>query len=419
MITKPFEQISATDIADLCAHDGTYESLTLEFKQELPNRDGQPDPWLAGRSFTNYARDHLFREIVALANASGGTLVLGIAETEDLPPRAATVMPLPRIHELATRLEEAARACIEPPLPSLLVRGIATVDEETGVVIFRTVASPFGPHRVAGDGHTYIRRGASSVKMTMREIQDLTLDLARGADRLDSTFNERASAFSRWFRYSSLADKGGLRITAVPVSRLPRDVRILEQADRMPRGTRHAVRIGDVEHDLVLPDHGFTTRPTLRGVRLYYDREDYALRLDILNSGVVDLWIWKRYEQNLHFYIGWILGAILTILRLTDWIRGLAAAPEWEFALEIALDGITAAPAPPDARVTLSALALCDLNLGHFREMRSLSGLPIRFPRLAVRSRADEEDVINTVWGDLNNASGVQVAWPRITIRQD
>jgi hypothetical protein len=31
--------------------------------------------------------------------------------------------------------------------------------------------------------------------MTMREIQDLTLDLARGADRLESIFRERHAAF--------------------------------------------------------------------------------------------------------------------------------------------------------------------------------------------------------------------------------
>jgi predicted HTH transcriptional regulator len=181
MITKPIEQITAADISELCCNGGAYESQTLEFKRELPNRDGQPDAWLSGRSFSNYARDHLFRELVAFANASGGTLILGVEESEDVPPRAAKIVPLPRVHDLASRLEEAARACVEPPLPSLFARGIKIGTGDEGVVALRTVSSPFGPHRVVGDGHAYIRRGTSSVKMTMREIQDLTL----GRDLLD------------------------------------------------------------------------------------------------------------------------------------------------------------------------------------------------------------------------------------------
>jgi hypothetical protein len=34
MINKPFDQIVAADIAELCEH-GAYESLMLEFKREL------------------------------------------------------------------------------------------------------------------------------------------------------------------------------------------------------------------------------------------------------------------------------------------------------------------------------------------------------------------------------------------------
>jgi hypothetical protein len=142
-----------------------------------------------------YARDRLFREIVVFANAQGGTLILGIEETEDNPPRAADIRPVPRVHDLAMRLDEAAHACIEPRLPALQAVGVVTHGSDAGVVIFRVTPSPVAPHRVASDGHAYIRRNARSVKMTMREIQDLTLDLARGAERLDALFADRAAAF--------------------------------------------------------------------------------------------------------------------------------------------------------------------------------------------------------------------------------
>jgi hypothetical protein len=95
LLTKPLDKIIAADVAELCANGGAYESLLLEFKRELSGRDGRPDPWLAGGHFTAHARDRLFREIVAFANAQGGTMVLGIAETADNPPRAEAIVPLP------------------------------------------------------------------------------------------------------------------------------------------------------------------------------------------------------------------------------------------------------------------------------------------------------------------------------------
>ena len=193
MNSKPLDQITPEDISDLCARSA-YESPVLEFKQELPGERGRPDPWITGGNFTYYARDRLLREIVAFANAQGGTLILGIEETEDNPPRAAATQPIPRISDLAMRLEEAARACIDPRLPALQARGIEMDNAGRGVVIFRVTPSPSGPHRVASDGHAFIPRGASSVKMTMREIQDLTLDLARGAERLYELFAGRAAA---------------------------------------------------------------------------------------------------------------------------------------------------------------------------------------------------------------------------------
>src|SRR5487761_1016093 len=151
MLDKPFDRITAGDIEDLCAH-GAYENQLLEFKRELPEERGRADPWMNGGDFTAHARDRLFREIVAFANAQGGTLVLGIEETKNKPPRAARICPLPRIHELATSIEDAARACIDPVLPGLHVRGIDIDGTGGGVLIFRTAASLSGPHRIQSEG---------------------------------------------------------------------------------------------------------------------------------------------------------------------------------------------------------------------------------------------------------------------------
>jgi hypothetical protein len=53
--------------------------------RHLPAERNRPVPWVTGGDFTAYARDRLFREVVAFAGAQGGTLVLEIEETKDKP----------------------------------------------------------------------------------------------------------------------------------------------------------------------------------------------------------------------------------------------------------------------------------------------------------------------------------------------
>jgi hypothetical protein len=184
-----------------------------------------------------------------------------MAETKEKPPRAEAISAIARVHELADRLQEAARACIEPPLGTLQVRGIVTHGDGDGVVLFRTAASLTGPHRVAGDGHAFIRRGPSSVQMTMREIQDLTLDLARGADRLDALFGARAALFVKWLQSSSSEEQAALRITAVPLGNFPTLARIPADSRGLPFSVRS-------QHDVVLDGNTIQcTAPSYQAIR--------------------------------------------------------------------------------------------------------------------------------------------------------
>ena len=95
MLDKNFDQITPEDVTNLC-RDGVYENQLLEFKRALPAERNRPDPWLTGGDFTAYARDHLLREVIAFANAQGGTVIVGMDQIRDDPPRAAAVCPLPR-----------------------------------------------------------------------------------------------------------------------------------------------------------------------------------------------------------------------------------------------------------------------------------------------------------------------------------
>ena len=402
MIDKIFDQITPEDITQLSAY-GVYENQLLEFKRDLPGERGRPDPWLTGGDFTAYARDHLLREVIAFANAQGGTVIVGMDQTKDDPPRAAAICPIPRIHDLATRMENASRACIDPVLPGLQIRGIEVGDAAgEGVLLFRTGPSPAGPHRVANDGHAYIRRGASSVKMTMREIQDLTIDLLRGADRLESVFRQREAGFKELLEFVN-TEHGACRITAVPWGGFPGIPRLSGHPNDFPIRPRFRVNFG-IEIDLAGPSTD-RFRQIVRGFR--WSKDDNSVRYDVYESGLIDLWY--RHppvdgRPRVHFYIGWLLGAYLSVLDAIDTARTMANVPEWEFAVEFALDGITGAPRHGGGKVPLGALAIGAFN--EPREMGRIEELPVRFPRIPYRSRADRETVLNLVWADLVDAMG-------------
>lgn len=90
LFAKPLDTVTAEDV---CAVVEWPESGQVEYKRAIPGRDGKPDPWVEGKEFAAYGRDKLFKEVVAFANTTGGTLILGIAETAAKPP-AASAVPL-------------------------------------------------------------------------------------------------------------------------------------------------------------------------------------------------------------------------------------------------------------------------------------------------------------------------------------
>jgi Putative DNA-binding domain len=359
---------------------------------------------MTGGNVRDYARDSLFREIVAFANAQGGTLVLGIDETKEKPPCAFKITPLPRIHDLASRMENAARACIEPVIPGLYIRGIETEPAGEGVLIFRVAPSPFGPHRVTTDGHAFIRRGASKVQMTMREIQDLTLDIARGADRVDALFAERAARFTDWLRHFS-GERAGCRITGLPLGAFPGLPRFSTNLEsKLAIKSRYRAAEGGNEFELPGP-HFHDTRPIVRGMRRFAHNDE--IRVDVLESGLIDFW--NRREpvptqsyprEDIHYNVTWLLGYYLSVIHLIDGVRSLAGVPDWEFAIEFALDGLIDLPGTGVGAVMLPAIKIA-------RPLHtSTIQLPVKFPPIPYRNRSDRDAIINLFADDLGDAAG-------------
>ncbi len=217
VLSKPAGDIDRADIEALIS-ERAPEGARIEFKESLPAGKGNTDSWLRDRSeIGKYARDKILEETVAFANAFGGALVLGIAESAGKPPVAERIAPLPRCADLAERFRQAFRDCVEPQLPSLEIVHVPT-NGDGGVVVFRTGRSRRGPHRVKPTRVCSVRRADRCEELGMREIQDMTLNLARGTERLERRLRERSRKFQEAFkRLETPDDAFGFRMTAIPV----------------------------------------------------------------------------------------------------------------------------------------------------------------------------------------------------------
>jgi hypothetical protein len=288
VFTKTLDLVGAADIAELAAQTWP-EGYEVEFKETLPNRKGGQHPWLTGGDIGDHARDEILSEVIAFANAQGGSVVLGIEETSDKPPRAHAVAALPRIGELARRFEDQARSCIDPPLPRLQIRPIETDGQGGGVVVFRTSPSRAAPHRLTTTRESYVRRGLSTVKMTMREIQDMTLNVARGLAGIDASFKERQSAFQKWARPQ--ADIIACRVTALPLADLPDPGRLFGRPGIFPGERMFKATVGGEPFDLELGLGSLNERPRLRGIDRRNQTSRGAFQWELHQNGLTDLWI--------------------------------------------------------------------------------------------------------------------------------
>src|SRR5690349_14386052 len=127
ILRKALSDATLADLEELVSAEAR-ETDELEFKGTLPYQPqkGQPqtaDRWIEkGDRIGDYARDQLLAELVAFANADGGTLVLGLHETKDEPRRAHYLEALPNCEGLTRRLWDAAEDIIEPRLRSIDAR---------------------------------------------------------------------------------------------------------------------------------------------------------------------------------------------------------------------------------------------------------------------------------------------------------
>ena len=218
LLSKPIDEIGTAEIQALIDSE-VPEGEQIEFKKEPPAEGGKSDPWMNDGKIGNYAKDRILKEVVAFANAYGGVLVIGIDESDTKPAVATRITTVPRCVELAESLKLVFRDRVEPQLARVDVAGIQTEGDGSGVVVIRVGKSRLAPHRVTRTLVCSIRRADRSEEMTMREVQDMTLNVSRGLLGLKERLSERSARFHEEFsRIQPREDKFGIRLTAVPVA---------------------------------------------------------------------------------------------------------------------------------------------------------------------------------------------------------
>lgn len=138
--------------------------------------------------------NRLAREMVAFANASGGTIFIGIADSGAIPGIAIS-------NELVSRIQDSARNC-DPPVR-------ISFHKHAGKVLEVCVAEGNEKPYQCADGF-FLRNGPNTQKLTRREIVEIAV--AAGTQRFDETLNTRfeyprdfdEGAFSRFLELSGI-----------------------------------------------------------------------------------------------------------------------------------------------------------------------------------------------------------------------
>lgn len=425
---KPIAQIDADDILSL---KDTPEGQLFEIKSELPAEKKSKDHWYTTpepgetrRGPGDYAKHNIFKEIVAFANSEGGWLVIGLTETSDHPKRVKGVAPLPDCHALADRFKRAAYDWIDPPLPSLQCCGIEIGDTPgEGIIVFRVPRSLDAPHRLnKKDREAYKRVGDESKPMKMREIQGLTLDMARGQVRIDREFDNARK------RYLLLKPKRspkrrlvGFYVALVPstgpvvVDRPYLQTSLFEREDKIEGIFQNGGKFAIETIDNALNRSVSTVQPILRGGRKTWsgtyesrDRqsvEEDFITIEIFDSGTIQLSVKSTFDDPPGLSLRWILADLANALCITERTRTIAGMPDVEYAMEVELrfDEISAFG---KSELSKQEFGFGLLNEEDFHFSRKLGPGFLLLPRYRVGIIDNFPSVVKLIMDDLYNAVG-------------
>ena len=429
---KRIQDLSIDDVESL---RNTPESQVFEIKKGLPEDtigSTQKNSSKSGVEVSDYSKEGIFAELVAFANSEGGWLVIGMSETEDTPHRASKIVPLANCGEIAERLERAAQDWIDPPVAGLQFRGISVASTlSEGVIVCRVHRSALAPHRLRKKRRTqeaYKRVGDQSLPMTMREIQDLTIERLHVQSRTEADLGRVRDRF-RLLVPKSVRSRRlvGYCIGAVPWSDpLSIDRPYLEHGLFDRRSTYKGIRVRDDQNPIATIDsrdghlEASEIRPLLRGgqattvsrfcpsFRHTDEWHEDLSRVEVFEIGTVGVFGKTTFlgdENRPHgLSLTWIVADLANTLRILEKARLAGGNAEAEYALEMSLhvEEVTEASKTRDI---FSEFRLGLLTDGEHHS-KLLGPDPLILPRYRV-GRIDEfPETIRLAINDIYNAVG-------------
>lgn len=318
--SKLLDELDAEDVRAFVASRSVTESQTLEFKQEA----------------STFARR---RAIAALANAYGGTFVIGVIEEAHV---ATGLKLVANCVEEANRLGQSVADAFTPPLVGLRIRGVP-VEGDAGVVVARVPASPRRPHATSKPGekdamYVFVRRGLESRSVDMREVQDMTLVASSQAQRVF----DRIDALQTPARRDRQSDPRRRPPFHVHLSAAPVTPVSLGRLDADP-----SLRAGEIDFEgpfgPIVFRHlsGGDWRPIFRGLQKTSSRSGYecvstlhadgSCEIDFRGLPLPDTR--QVAAEDITFYLNWWLGLHAARVLWCEKIRLAAGEPQLEFAL--------------------------------------------------------------------------------------
>jgi len=158
-LEKPLAEITEADFAQrICQRASEHQ--TLDYKSEAYGRKDS-DVW------------EMLKDISAMANASGGDIVLGVGEDPSEPGVPLTIIAVEDGEEEALRIQQVCLDCLQDRIDGLSVRAIR-LSTDRHVLIIRIPRSERQPHMVVRQGRRdfYTRHDTVNVTMSLTEMRD-------------------------------------------------------------------------------------------------------------------------------------------------------------------------------------------------------------------------------------------------------
>ncbi|WP_081630036.1 helix-turn-helix domain-containing protein [Thiomonas sp. FB-6] len=174
-MTLPVRLVDTTqEHLEQLVREHAQEGPHLEFKRDFPT------------NWDTATKTEVLADITALANASGGDLLYGIAEGGSAQAEALVPQVLTNVDQEVRRLQDFLLHLVEPRMPGVQVHAVPVSVAGTAghVVLVRVPQSWVGPHRVNTNQHFFIRDGLRKRPLNVPEIRGLFLRSENMAQRV-------------------------------------------------------------------------------------------------------------------------------------------------------------------------------------------------------------------------------------------